>query len=62
MPDLRDSQHARYNPGAVTRLNIVPGSLVWILMITMQTYAALSQTREVERDTIENLLSCRPAR
>ncbi len=50
-------QHARYNPGAVTRLNIVPGLLGLILMITMQTYAALSVTREVERDTIENLLS-----
>jgi ABC-2 type transport system permease protein len=34
--------HARYNPAAVTQLNIVP---------------ALSVTREIERGTMENLLS-----
>ena len=50
-------QHRRYNPAAVTRLNIVPGILGTILTMTMLIFTALSVTREIERGTMENLLS-----
>src|SRR6202171_1074861 len=49
--------HARYNPAAVTSLNIVPGLLGTILTMTMLIFTALSVTREVERGTMESLLS-----
>jgi ABC-2 type transport system permease protein len=49
--------HARYNPAAVTALNIVPGLLGTLLTLTMLIYTALSVTREIERGTMENLLS-----
>lgn len=49
--------HARYNPGAISQLNIVPGLLGTILTLTMLIYTALSVTREIERGTMENLLS-----
>ena len=50
-------QHARYNPAAVSQLNIVPGLLGVILTLTMLIFTALSVTREIERGTMENLLS-----
>jgi ABC-2 type transport system permease protein len=50
-------QHRRYNPAAVTSLNIVPGLLGTILTMTMLIFTALSVTREVERGTMENLLA-----
>ncbi len=50
-------QHRRYNPAAVTRINIVPGILGTILTMTMLIFTALSVTREIERNTMENLLS-----
>ncbi len=50
-------QHARYNPAAVSQLNIVPGLLGTILTLTMLIFTALSVTRETERGTMENLLS-----
>jgi ABC-2 type transport system permease protein len=50
-------QHARYNPGAVSSLNIVPGLVGTILTMTMLIFTALSVTREVERGTMESLLS-----
>ncbi|PTW61622.1 ABC-2 type transport system permease protein [Breoghania corrubedonensis] len=50
-------QHRRYNPASVTRLNIVPGILGTILTMTMLIFTALSVTREIERGTMENLLS-----
>jgi ABC-2 type transport system permease protein len=50
-------QHARYNPAAVSQLNIVPGLLGVILTLTMLIFTALSVTRETERGTMENLLS-----
>jgi ABC-2 type transport system permease protein len=50
-------QHRRYNPAAVTSLNIVPGLLGVILTMTMLVYTALSVTRELERGTMENLLA-----
>jgi len=49
--------HARYNPAAVTALNIVPGLLGTLLTITMLIYTALSVTREIERGTMESLLA-----
>jgi ABC-2 type transport system permease protein len=50
-------QHARYNSAAVSQLNIVPGLLGTILTLTMLIFTALSVTREIERGTMENLLS-----
>ena len=53
--DIR--QHRRYNPAAVTSLNIVPGLLGVILTMTMLIFTALSVTREIERGTLESLLA-----
>src|SRR5205823_5116482 len=49
--------HARYNPAAESRLNIVPGLVGTILTMTMLIFTALSVTREIERGTMESLLS-----
>lgn len=49
--------HARYNPAGVTQLNIVPGLVGTILTMTMLIFTALSVTREIERGTMESLLS-----
>lgn len=49
--------HARYNPAADSSLNIVPGLVGTILTMTMLIFTALSVTREVERGTMESLLS-----
>ena len=49
--------HARYNPAASTQLNIVPGLVGTILTMTMLIFTALSVTREIERGTMESLLS-----
>jgi ABC-2 type transport system permease protein len=49
--------HARYNPAGESQLNIVPGLLGTILTLTMLIFTALSVTREIERGTMENLLS-----
>src|SRR3974390_2226785 len=49
--------HARYNPAAASRLNIVPGLVGTILTMTMLIFTALSVTREIERGTMETLLS-----
>jgi len=49
--------HARYNPAANSSLNIVPGLVGTILTMTMLIFTALSVTREVERGTMEALLS-----
>ncbi len=56
-PAFEIRQHARYNPAAVSQLNIVPGLLGVILTLTMLIFTALSVTREIERGTMENLLS-----
>jgi len=56
-PAFEIRQHARYNPAAVSQLNIVPGLLGTILTLTMLIFTALSVTRETERGTMENLLS-----
>ena len=49
--------HARYNPAGASQLNIVPGLMGTILTMTMLIFTALSVTREVERGTMESLLS-----
>jgi ABC-2 type transport system permease protein len=56
-PPFEIRAHARYNPSASSRLNIVPGLVGTILTMTMLIFTALSVTREVERGTMENLLS-----
>jgi ABC-2 type transport system permease protein len=49
--------HARYNPAASSRLNIVPGLVGTILTMTMLIFTAWWLTREFERGTMESLLS-----
>jgi ABC-2 type transport system permease protein len=49
--------HRRYNPEAITQLNIVPGLLGIVLTMSMTMMTALALTREVERGTMENLLA-----
>ncbi len=49
--------HNRYNPAGATQLNIVPGLVGTILTMTMLIFTALSVTREIERGTMESLLS-----
>jgi ABC-2 type transport system permease protein len=49
--------HARYNPAGRSQLNIVPGLVGTILTMTMLIFTALSVTREIERGTMETLLS-----
>jgi ABC-2 type transport system permease protein len=49
--------HARYNPSGESALNIVPGLVGTILTMTMLIFTALAVTREVERGTLESLLS-----
>jgi ABC-2 type transport system permease protein len=57
-PPLFDIRvHARYNPAGQTELNIVPGLVGTILTMTMLIFTALSVTREIERGTMESLLS-----
>ncbi len=62
LPDVGTSlfevrSHARYNPAGATQLNIVPGLVGTILTMTMLIFTALSVTREIERGTMESLLS-----
>jgi ABC-2 type transport system permease protein len=56
-PPFEIRSHARYNPAADTSLNIVPGLVGTILTMTMLIFTALSVTREIERGTMESLLS-----
>lgn len=57
LPAFEMRSHARYNPGGESRLNIVPGLVGTILTMTMLIFTALSVTREIERGTMESLLS-----
>jgi len=57
MPLFEIRAHARYNPAALTSLNVVPGLLGTILTLTMLIFTALSVTRETERGTMESLLA-----
>jgi ABC-2 type transport system permease protein len=56
-PAFEIRTHARYNPAGTTALNIVPGLVGTILTMTMLIFTALSVTREIERGTMESLLS-----
>ena len=56
-PPFEIRTHSRYNPAGSSRLNIVPGLVGTILTMTMLIFTALSVTREIERGTMENLLS-----
>jgi ABC-2 type transport system permease protein len=56
-PPFTIVQQRRYNPAAVTALNIVPGLLGTILTMTMLIFTSLSVTREIERGTMESLLA-----
>ena len=47
----------RYNPAGEARRNIVPGLIGTILTMTMLIYTSLSVTKEIERGTMEALLS-----
>jgi len=49
--------HKRYNPGGLSRYNIVPGLIGTILTMTMVMFTSLGMTRERERGTMENLLA-----
>ena len=49
--------HRRYNPEGITQYNIVPGLLGVILQMTMVMMTAMALTREIERGTMESLLS-----
>jgi ABC-2 type transport system permease protein len=49
--------HKRYNPEGITSYNIVPGLLGIILQMTMVMMTSMALTREIERGTMENLLS-----
>jgi len=49
--------HRRYNPEGIPQYNIVPALLGVILQLTMVMMTAMALTREIERGTMENLLS-----
>lgn len=49
--------HLRYNPGLITRYQIVPGLIGVILTIVTVMLTGMSMTRETERGTMENLLA-----
>ena len=49
--------HRLYNPEGINSYNIVPGLLAIILSMTLVMMTAMAVTREVERGTMESLLS-----
>jgi ABC-type multidrug transport system permease subunit len=49
--------HARYNPEQITALNVVPGLICIVLMMSTLMLTTLAITRERERGTMENLLA-----
>ncbi len=49
--------HARYNPEAITALNIVPGLIGLILTVSTLVMTSLAITREREMGTMKNLLA-----
>ena len=56
-PPFEVRLHARYNPEAITALNVVPGLIGIILSLSTLLITALSITRERETGTMENLLA-----
>ncbi len=57
LPSYEIIAHRRYNPAGVTAFNIVPGLLGVILTMTMVMITSIALTREIERGTMETLLS-----
>jgi ABC-2 type transport system permease protein len=49
--------HTRYNPEALTVLNVVPGLVCIVLIFSTLFVTTLAITRETERGTMENLLA-----
>lgn len=49
--------HRQFNPESITAFNIVPGLLGVVLTMTMVMITSIALTREVERGTMESLLS-----
>ncbi len=49
--------HKKYNPEGITKYNIVPGLMGIVLTLTMVIITGVAITREIERGTMENLLS-----
>ncbi len=56
-PPFTFQVHARYNPEQLTVLNIVPGLICIVLMMSTLVITSLSITRERERGTMENLMA-----
>ena len=56
-PPFQFVVHARYNPEQLTVLNIVPGLICIVLMMSTLFITTLSITRERERGTMENLMA-----
>lgn len=49
--------HKRYNPEGLTQYNVIPGLIGVILTMSTIMMTAMALTRELERGTMENLLS-----
>lgn len=56
-PPINIITHANYNPEDITQYNIVPGLLGTVLTLTLVTIAGSCITREIEKGTMEHLLS-----
>ena len=56
-PAFKFVVHARYNPEQITALNVVPGLICIVLMMSTLFMTTLSITKERERGTMENLLA-----
>jgi ABC-2 type transport system permease protein len=56
-PPFQFVVHARYNPEQLTVLNIVPGLICIVVMMSTLFMTTLSITKERERGTMENLLA-----
>jgi ABC-2 type transport system permease protein len=57
IPPFQFVVHARYNPEQLTVLNIVPGLVCIVLMMSTLFMTTMSISRERERGTMENLLA-----
>lgn len=57
VPPFQFVVHARYNPEQLTVLNIVPGLICIVLMMSTLFMTTMSISRERERGTMENLLA-----
>jgi ABC-type multidrug transport system permease subunit len=56
-PPFQFVVHARYNPEQLTVLNIVPGLICMVLIMSTLLVTTLAVTRERERGTLENLMA-----